>query len=242
VRKRAPCGTTIVWSTVIAAVIALLASPAGATPILGADLPGGLISPIASMTRDLLGANEPCCGAVHGTLTTDVYETGGLYTYVATVTPASSSNPSYPQGITGISLFATTFVPAGLTGYAGWSWTDAEAAGASSVGFSGSSVFSLALTPGGLTWQVDPLANADCPPACFWNHQESIRFYYQSTLGPGGVAVAYSTGVYSTQNATQGSGVGLAPVASVPEPATLLLLGSGVAGAGLWTRRRRNRA
>jgi hypothetical protein len=207
---------------VIAVVLGLLASPAGAVTTgvdwgtVGGDIAGGLVG---TLTNQLIGSDS----LSHGTLVTNAYKNtaGDLFTYEVRVTPNGSFG--------GISMIGTGFAVAGLTGKAGWSFADAAAAGSASP----STVFEMFEAVNVLQWTRAFDAEVD-----FWNNtsggpQVAISFFYQSLFGPN------ATGAYNFQNSVPGSGVGVSPAlrpAAVAEPATLLLLTGGLAGAALWSR------
>jgi len=213
--------------------LGLFASPATALSLSQdlasiTDLPA---TPYQSMTDTLNGWDGG-----HGTLKTEAYQNApGLWTYVMTVTPHFG----------GITEFWTNFAVAGFTGNAGWSWDDAGAAGT----LFKSSIFKVTNTAGYLDWNA--IASGLWTQA-FWNqadangHYASIRVFYQSIYGPGATAVSCistTATCYGAINSTDLSAQGLAPSPnfSVPEPGTLLLLVSGLLGAGVWARSRRAR-
>ena len=191
-----------------AAVLGLMASPAQAVTF---DVNYSTIDisggMVTTMQNDLVGGGTP-----HGSLVTTVYQNAAhtLYTYEAKFIPVVNE----------ISIISTSFVPLGLTGSVGWSFQDATLAGAASA----STAFASLLGAGGLEWDRNLAQD-------FWSANQEMSFFFQSTLAPGSATF----GVYNQSNASIGSAVGLAPVAA-PEPMTLVLLSSGLAGAGLWAR------
>jgi hypothetical protein len=198
-----------------AAVLGLMTSPAQAVTLnvdySTIDISGGIVvqgGVAATMTNDLVGG-----GSAHGSLTTTAFWNAAhtLITYEAKFIPVVNE----------ISIISTSFAPAGLTGSIGWSFQDATNAGY--VG-SASTAFAAASTALGLEWDRDL-------SQMFWGANQQMRFFFQSTLLPG----TASFGIYNQSNASIGSAVGLMPVAA-PEPMTLLLLSSGLAGAGVWAR------
>ncbi len=54
-------------------------------------------------------------------------------------------------------------------------------------------------------------------------------------------AVTFTSGFLSAQDGTAGSGVGFAPQTAIPEPSSMLLMGSGLLALGGFLRRSRNR-
>jgi len=238
-------GLNKVIGVVVGLAVAVLgvSSPVGAVT-LGANLDGisygTAITP--ALTNDVLSSIPVFEN--HGTLTTQVFQNGSLYTYLATLQPM----------VSGISMFSTSFAVAGLTGSMGWSFDQAAANGANTVfpGFvTSANIFTPSVEGGFVKFTVNAFASAICGPGspCFWTTPDPskpgyflpITFFFQSTLGPGNGS--WATDVYSMTNSFTGSGLGYAPgVASVPEPTSLLLLLSGFAGVGLWRGLRRQSA
>ena len=209
----------------MAVALGLFASPAAALSLQQdlASISDLAATPYRSMTDTLNGWDGG-----HGTLKTDVYQNGsGLWTYVMTVTPHFG----------GITEFWTNFAVAG-SGNSGWSWADAAAANT----LFPAAIFKVTNTAGYLDWNA--IASGLWTEA-FWNqadangHYPSIRFFYQSIYGPGATAL-----FYGAINSTDLSAQGWAPSADfrAAEPGTLLLLASGLLGAGVWARLRRARA
>jgi len=142
------------------------------------------------------------------TLENEVYFDNSIYTYVHTVTPT----------INLVSELNTAFGVIGFNNIAGWSFSDAAAAGGMGLGGG----FSIDLDPDGtLDWEVDGALNTQG-----WGSGESITFFFQSTMAPG-------LGEYNLINGSVGTGVSYAPA---PEPSTYLLFASAL---GLFALRRR---
>lgn len=186
----------------------LAARGAYAIPVVPTDLdtwvPGASVRP--SMLDDFTVALAP--PPTMGSNLTNVYFDGTQYTYVHTVTPGLDNN----------AFLNTAFVVPGFTGVAGWSFSDANAAGGMGAGS-----FFLNDT-GQLSWQ--PLFG----PGVGWDTGEAISFFFVSTRPP-------TIGDYNLIGLESGTAQGYAPV---PEPGSIALLGSGLVGLYTAMRRRRN--
>ncbi|HEY7448641.1 MAG TPA: PEP-CTERM sorting domain-containing protein, partial [Vicinamibacterales bacterium] len=159
---------------------------------------------------------EPVNDDVIGELRNRVYfdELTGYYTYWHKVIPATGQNNN--------ERFATQFAPAGFTGTAGWSFSDALGVGLPND----ATAFEITLTDENFIRWNTINGGAD------WDQLERIKFFYVSTKAPG----SPTSGLYNLTGTEVGTGASYAPT---PEPGSMLLLGSGLA-ALYGARRRRN--
>lgn len=175
-------------------------------------------------TPDLSGQGGSAATDI-GNLVGSVFLSGGVYTYVFEVTPQVSL---------GFKEFNTSFNVLGFdstTLKVGYSFSQASAAGPA-AGSDLRKVFSIRLdSDGTIDWVVPTVQRA----AGFWSAMTPISFFFQSTSAPEN---GDQYNVLGTPNG--GSATNYHPVAPVPEPGTLLLLGSGFVGAaGLRAFRRK---
>jgi len=147
----------------------------------------------------------------NGSLTSQVYFDGSQYVYTHTVTPSIGNN----------FVFNTEFQVPGFTGVAGWSYGDALSAGGAGSGID----FQIANLSGQLSW-VGTLGGTFGG----WDAFEAVTFFFVSTLPP-------TIRDYNLINLEAGTSQNLAPV---PEPGSIALFGSGLAGLYAAVRRRRN--
>ena len=195
----------------VSLAICLLAASreASAVPVGPTDFDSWVLgAPFAGPLTDVFDAAVPPPGTI-GSLTNNVYfdSATGNYTYVELVTPSINS----------ISEFNTSFGIRKFTGVAGYSFTQATAAG---TGFS----INHSLLDGTLDWGA--LVDDE------WNAGEAITFFYVSAGKPRSSILD----TYQLINSEVGTAPSFVPT---PEPGSMLLLGSGLAGLYATVRRRR---
>lgn len=192
------------------------AGDAFATAIVPTDFDSWITGPsIQPTTVDLFDVAAPPPNHM-GTLRNNVYfnSSTGNYTYLETVVPTLANNQ----------LFNTGFAAEGFTGTAGFSFSNATARG----GF-GAASFIITEVLGQLSWYTNfpSLANPSG-----WDQGETIRFFFVSTNPPG-------IGDYNLSTTEVGTAQSYAPIAVIPEPGSIALLGSGLVGLIAAMRRRR---
>jgi hypothetical protein len=209
----------LLMAVAAAATMAVMTAPAGAILItatdydsaafqasLGAQIPPTLVNSIITASPP---PGEP---SNMGTLTSQVFRNGNIFSYVFNIAPAV-------QNISGVN---TGFAALGFNGVAGYSFSNATAGGTSF------DILYNDTTDLRLAWLVP---EDDDGNLILWGNTQPITFFFQSTLPPGG-------GAYNLINRVVGSGVGYASApAPVPEPGTLMLVGFGLAGVGALGRR-----
>ena len=155
---------------------------------------------------------------------------GTIYTYAHTVTPGTdqpnSGNLPQPDPVTGnefseFAIFQTGFTPNGFTGVAGYSFSDAQAAGVEFF------LDTLDDDGGKLSWSITDAG---------WDKDETITFFWQTTAAPVG-----PDGVYEvTDDIDFATAAGPRPgPAPIPLPAPLILFMSALGALGFCLRRKK---
>jgi hypothetical protein len=228
------------------AVSVLLAADAAADPIQVSDyrIVGGhrILGPSDDPPEDILSITSQKVGE----LVNKVFKERDIYWYVHVATPTVFGN---------FTVFETLFPVVGFNYIAGWRFEDDFGDGSSEeAGGAGTSAdFNVVLTPDGrLQWQKQNWPGdtdddggedeeTDSGDNTTWDALEPIRFFYGSTVPP--VIQPYGlSGVDPTgPTLIAGSGDSWGPGPVVPEPGSLMLLGSGVLALCEAARRRRKR-
>ena len=221
--------------------VALIPSPSGAVLIPTTDFNaafqttiGGAVTGV--VTNPIVGPGETL-----GILSGQVFMSAGTYTYVLTVTPS----------VHNISLFGTSFAATGfnpLVHRAGYDVAEAFNAFSplnqgtvTALGRAGNPLDVIFNNSSDLHIQWRSPENDETGEITPWGigTDRPVTFFWQSTYGPGLNTFA----IHNLINSVPGSAASWAPALppTLPEPSTLLLLGSGLAVVGVlgWRRKKR---
>ena len=160
-----------------------------------------------------------------GTMTGTVWKSGDIYTYKWVVDPTAITP----------SVFSTQFHVYGfdpsLGTKAGWSYSDASAAGV--AGDPGGAFYIIWTLHNQTAVTMEWLVKTSQRTAGFWGNGAPIAFFLQSTMAP-------ELNWYNLAGSQVGASVNIAPdPLPTPEPTSLLLLlTSSLVGGGYWFRRR----
>lgn len=216
------------------AALALLAAPAAAAPIAPTDLDAltlgaFVVGPVGVTVDSSFVAGDASTGDFSGgaacpggfdACVPPENPAGTAYSFVQTVVPSVDAVPNDPPFADApavvdpgpVDAFTVDFRPAGFTGVAGYSFSDAATAG-----------IELGLdraADGSLSFEVT-LGE--------WTAGESVRFFFQTTQPPAGPGGTY----------VLAGGVAAGPLpAAIPVPAALPLLAAGLGALALGRRRR----
>lgn len=214
-------------------LVLCLAGPAWAAPVEPTDLDGVALGafvegPVGVTVDSSFVAGDASVGDFSGgAACPEGFEAcvppenpeGTLYSFVQTVVPGEDAVPNDPPFAEApdtvdpgpVGSYAIAFRPAGFTGTAGYSFSDAEAAGVEFALDQGSD--------GALTFSVTDGE---------WTAGEGVRFFFETTQPPSGPGGTYALG----------DGVAAGPLpAPIPVPAALPLLAAALGGLALLRRR-----
>ena len=212
--KRKRLGRRMLSAFAALGLAIILTAPAGAVSIPPTDYDAGFQAGIGGFLTSASGTFFGPGNVDLGSLTTNVYFDGSLYTYEQVVTPNT----------TNVSEFVTAFQVVGFNNVAGWTYSEAAAAGGD--GDAGDFIIDFDLINETIDWETAGVGfPADLDG---FGPGESITFFFQSTNAP-------VPAFYSMINGGAGNARTLGP--AVPEPGTIVLLGTALLGIGFLRRR-----